>query len=793
MEKFLNLILKVTIYLLVFLFPIFVLPFSFEVPEFSKNYLLFFFVSIAFFVWIARMVLVDKAIRLRWSLPDFFVLGFLLIAGLSTLFSIDKISSIFGFYGRFWPSLLGVLNLTVFYFLITNNTSVSSAPSRGPVISKPPLTLNGLLTAFFASVFLVVLASFFTIFGIWQKLSSILSLPAFMLQKVFNPAAGSLEGMVVFLTVAASLLVGLILINREGRKISFILSGLVLAGILGLLIMVNFWVAWVGLLSALALFLALSLWKRIFLERINWLIVPILLIFLAGFFLLTGIFSFKLVDPQSYFDLPGEVILSQKESWVAGTQTAVYDIKNAVLGSGIGTYFHDFARFKSPEFNMSGYWQIRFDRPHAHFAEILATMGFLGLFFYLSLIGAFLVVFWRILKIKPSRTKQNYGAEAKPSTPRPGKEFALLTAFLALFFLQIFYYQNMVLAFAFWLILALSVVSWQRFSGKLGKMNGEKIIFFRNYPELSLLLTSLLIGLGVVILSGYYLAARFYLADAFYRNALERAETSSLKKATELNPFQPQYKMALARFYLAEALTEMQKPADSQDQLKLANNIQLALTFAKGGILDGSFIQGATELAPNNVSVWALLATIYREIAPAVGGARNWQIQTLEKAISLEPLNPVFYSELGRAYSAQGDLEKAKENFAKAAQLKPDYSPALIQQTLLKEREGDTKTALKEMEGLAQQFPRDTEVLFQLGRLYFNDQQIDSAIFYLERAVVLSPNYSNALFALGLAYEAKGRKDLAVQVFEKLVELHPDNPDIAQKLKSLKKEEKEEK
>src|SRR4030042_5835573 len=115
-----NRIISINIYVLVFLMPLFFLPFSFEAFEFNKQYLLFFLVSAGLFSWLAKMVLVDKEIKFKRSPLDLFVLAFLFIAVLSAIFSVDKSSSLSGFYGRFSDGLISLLSFGIFYFLITN-------------------------------------------------------------------------------------------------------------------------------------------------------------------------------------------------------------------------------------------------------------------------------------------------------------------------------------------------------------------------------------------------------------------------------------------------------------------------------------------------------------------------------------------------------------------------------------------------------------------------------------------------------------------------------------------------
>ncbi|MFH1761015.1 MAG: hypothetical protein ABIA63_07925, partial [bacterium] len=85
--------------------------------------------------------------------------------------------SLFGTYGRFSDGLIGVLSLGIFYFLITNNITQ---------VSK-------LIKTLLLSTFFVVLFSYFSVFGIWEKLNAVFGefLPQVMLQRFFNPASAS--------------------------------------------------------------------------------------------------------------------------------------------------------------------------------------------------------------------------------------------------------------------------------------------------------------------------------------------------------------------------------------------------------------------------------------------------------------------------------------------------------------------------------------------------------------------------------------------------------------------------
>jgi len=752
-----NKIIKWSIYLLVFLLPLFFLPFSFEAFEFNKQYLLFFLVSLAFLAWLAKMILVDKEIKFKRSPLDLFVLAFLFVAILSAIFSVDKNSSLFGFYGRFSDGLIGLLSLGAFYFLITNNVGGDKGIIKD---------VKGLLRVFLGSAFFVILFSYFSIFGVWVGIDNILgekiSLPPIMLQTFFNPTAGSMEGLAVFLAAVLVFLIGRILVSDEKeKKIDKIINYFLLMAILILLVVIDFNPGWLVILLSLALFLFFVLWKRIFKEDINKLLLPILFIFLSAAFLFVNTSDIQRVVLRYY--LPQQQVLGQGESWHVALKTATENVKSGFLGSGLGTFHYGFAKFKPADFNQNMLWQIRFDRSGSQIAEILGTMGFLGLLSYLALIGMFLLISYLFLQ------------KDKSGIP-------LLMAFLALLVGQFVFYQNTVLAFAFWLVLALSVVNWQR-------PIKEKIISFKDFPELSLVFSVLFIILVLVFLIMYFFAIKFYLADAHYRSYFETGEGQKLGKAVNLNPFQSQYKVVIARDYLNRAIAEGQKPAEQIDDVVLSNNIYLAITYAKGGVIGENVIKGAVELSPNRVVAWETLGMIYRNIHGIAVGALEWGIKSFEKAISLEPTNPVLHTELGKLYLVSNDKDRAKTEFNKAKELKSDYIDASIQLALVYERENNAGEAIKQMEGLVASYPNNIEVIFQLGRLYLNNNRTDEAISQFEKAIELFPNHSNSLYSLGLAYQIKGQKEEAIAKFEKVLELNPGNADVIAKIEELKKVE----
>jgi len=755
MGKVLEKIIKFSIYSLVFLVPLFLLPFSFEVYEFSKQYLIFFLVSIGFVAWLTKMIFIDKEIRFRKTPLNIVVFVFLLISIISAYFSVDRNSSVFGFYGRFSNGLIALICLGLFYFLIINNVGSREQEAENQeqmnVVSSSLINPNTLINLFLWSVFFVVLITYFSIFGLWQKIP--VSLPFFMTQKTFNPASGSLEGLSIFLSVITVLLTGKLLTEQKekSRKPLFAL----LIAMIVLMIIIDFNTSWLVLFISLVLFLVFALITRTFREDINRLLLPMILILISITFLFVNN-----LNQWTGISLPQEQVLNTAMNWKTAFKSITDNLRSTFFGQGIGTWHYVFSRFKPIEFNDSPLWQIRFDRAGGYIPELLATSGILGLGSYLLIIVMFFLVFWVL------REKREL--------------FPFIMAFTALVVAQFVYYQNTILAFTFWFVLGLSIVSWQQ------TIKSFKIISFKDFPELSLVFSTILVLILLGVSISYYSAIRFYLADVNYAKAqatfnLEE-KIELIEKAVSLNPKLVTYQIILARVCLASFLGSLNQPVDQQDAVKIQNFMVKAIDYGKE----------ASELSPNTVVVWESLGMIYRDIQIFVDGATDWAIASFEKAIEFEGKNPILHTELGKLYLASGDTEKAKENFTKAKELKPNYVDALIQEALLYERDRNLNTAIKQMEELAIAYPFNIDTQFHLGRLYFNNNELDKAIAQFEAIISIVPNHSNSLYSLGVAYAAKGEKEKAISTFEKVLELNPTNQDIVKKLEELKESKESE-
>src|SRR3989344_5620678 len=136
-------IIRGIIYVLTFVLPILVTPWTFEPLEFSKQIVLFVLVAAALAAWLLKL-LVLRSFRFVKTPLDIPILIFLLVYLIASTLSIDRIASFFGFYGSFSGNFFQILALVIFYYVVVNNF-------------RAPWEIKRLFFVFFVSASLAVL------------------------------------------------------------------------------------------------------------------------------------------------------------------------------------------------------------------------------------------------------------------------------------------------------------------------------------------------------------------------------------------------------------------------------------------------------------------------------------------------------------------------------------------------------------------------------------------------------------------------------------------------------------
>lgn len=753
---------------IIFLLPLFFLPWTNEYFEFNKQFLLWLFASIASLLWLGQAAVAGR-IKIKINFLNLPILIFLLLAAAAAWFSLDRFSSYFGYFGRFSDAWFGLLSLAILYFLIINTKAADSAEK-----------IFALLKLLLYASFIAAVVSFSAMLGWLGALSgdptSIFSAGS------FNPAGGSLLSLAVFLAImsliSANFLVRPAPVSEPGlsrglKKFERIFFGAGLIIFLLVLALIDFSLSWVLVLlgAGLMIFFRLPARRSLgagglasdlnFKKIINFrLLAPLAIMLLAVLVLILPNFSLaKMVLGQ---ELPKEALLGYSQSWAITQQV----LKNyPFLGSGPGTFAQDFSLYRPAEFNASVFWQIRFDKSGSHFLEILATAGLLTWLSYLLIIC--LIIYLNIVLIR----KYLKSRPAGPANDDYNLITALFTVFILIFFAQFFFLTNTVLNFIFWLISGLLIAFWQRTDNALFK---ERIINLRQtglFYRLSLLSILALAAAGFMLLA---FQVKFFAADLIAASG--QGQEAKLTAAIKLNPHRYNYRISLAKFYLNQARAEAFKPLEQKNNNRIQTNISQAVEAARQ----------ALAIAPNSVLAQETLGLIYRDIRPLTIGSEPWAVKYFSGALELEPTNPVLAAELAKAYLNNNDLIGAENYFRKALELKRDYYEAKfgLAKTYLKNRQDNQALIL--LNELAREV-QSAEVYYEQGRIYYNHGEIDQAIDRFKLTLSLAPRQANSLYSLALAYEAKGENQEALKYYRQVLELDKSNAEVRNKIEELNK------
>src|SRR4030042_4327726 len=108
-------IIEYTFYVLFFLVPLIWLPVNSELFEFNKMIVVYLAASVVLTAWLFKSV-AGKSLVFKRTPLDIPIVLFLVANVLSTIFSIDRPTSIFGYYSRFNGGLLSTISYILLYY-----------------------------------------------------------------------------------------------------------------------------------------------------------------------------------------------------------------------------------------------------------------------------------------------------------------------------------------------------------------------------------------------------------------------------------------------------------------------------------------------------------------------------------------------------------------------------------------------------------------------------------------------------------------------------------------------------
>jgi len=736
---------KIGLYVLTILMPWWFLPITQDFLDFQKQSLLILAVFFVFILWILK-TLRSREVNIKKNWIYLPVILFVLVSLISSIFSIFRYASFWGWPLNVSDSFVSISLLALLFFLAVN-------------ILEDEKNALWMIVSFMSSLSLAILYSILQSYQFF-----VVPLPFFEVS-TFN-TIGSMNSVAVVSSVFFPL--ALILAISLKGAFKWVLSLISMMFFLAVLL-VNFFYAWIILASGLLALIFFGLLNLRSKNEAKWIYWPITLLAISLVFLI-----FR-------FSVPGMPNIAKEQSPSVSTQMHIlYNVvkQNALFGTGPATFSLDYSKYHLASLNKSVFWGVTFSSGASEIIDKFITTGIFGGGLILAIFITAIVLFVRdILK---TRINNKYWFF----------KIGLLTSFAAIFLAQLFYYANLIIHFSFWLLLALVVfiISKEQKSISLSDKSKQYFVWFTAF------LILLVLGLGFIFVAG-----QKYAAEVSYFNGLkeishgnEGAGISKIILATKLNPSMDLYWRDLAQFYLSLAIkiNSDSSLSDSDKKSKSQSAISNAVSATNQSV----------KVGQTNVENWNVRGYVYRNLI-GIENAADLAIESYHKSTELQPASPFAWTELARVYllkaqylasqkidlDAQNDaLNKSLEKANKAIELDSNYAPAYYLVALVYDQQGKSEEAIQKLEESEMIAPNNVGLVFQIGMMYYQKGKVDSARIKFEKVKSLDPNYSNARYMLGLVYKKQGNIEKAIGEFEKLQELNPYDPQIQTILNNLR-------
>lgn len=356
-------IISVTFSALFFLVPLILTPWNYELFEFNKMLLVYIATVIITAAWAIRMIM-TRHWRVKRTPFDIPLLLFLTSQILSTIFSIDPHTSIFGYYSRFHGSLLSTIAYILLYYAFVSNLNFNHV-----LRAIRYLLISAALVAFYAIAQHFGIDKHLWVQDVQTRVFSTLGQPNWLAAFILT-----LLPLTIALSITSKSTIYHLLFTIYYLTLLYTKSR---SGLLG------FAVAY------------LTFWFLVFIKDSPFPKRRVLFRFFLVSCILLFITFFDGLRWLPRYELPAtSQIGTQLES--GGSESG--DIRRIVwkgalkiwrhyplFGSGVETFAYSYYNFRSPEHNLVSEWDFLYNKAHNEYLNFLATTGIVGLGAYLLL------------------------------------------------------------------------------------------------------------------------------------------------------------------------------------------------------------------------------------------------------------------------------------------------------------------------------------------------------------------------------------------------------------------------
>lgn len=710
--------------LLFFVTPLLMFHKTSELFEFNKMLFVYAIAACILAFWVGKMILAKKLLLSKTPL-DIPIFIFFLSQCISTVLSIDRHTSFFGYYSRFNGGLLSISVYIFLYYAFVSNCLYDKKEQIYDYVVR-------LLKAILASSVVVML------WGLPGKFGH--DLTCFVFTGLFNNTCWTDQfhpDERMFSTLgqpnwlASFLIVGLCvgfyflykrLMHKKGSMMLYAYLFLTFSCILFTRSRSALFATAVSLLIIGWYFIKnLSISKRsIALFIVGILVVPILLF-------KTGIAK---IDSL----LPSAQLLSSKKMLLVPTNkpdtsvvpsvnvTDSFDIRKIVwrgawelglkypfFGTGVETFAYAYNFAKPIDHNLTSEWDFIYNKAHNEYLNYLATSGFVGLASYLFLIVSVLHLCIRDLKSKDRYSVIPFFA----------------AAYISILITNFFGFSTVTINLFFYLLPGLIILLYHTPTYVPISVDTTK-------NRKAMITTVLIIMFGIIFVLRYFAAdvtyaiGDGYLKEQNYDKAIQYLSRALVLKHEHV--YQDKLSTALANkvFFDVYENTMSNNVNDKAKNEKLQEEINKLFVTA-----DQYNVASITE-SPKNTLYWKTRAKNYYILYQLTARSDDFDksILALTTAQKLAPTDPKIPYSIVLFYLSKFEDSKNKKNnqllsdgdmliktIDQAIDLKPNYRDAYFTKGLLLNRLGKTDEAHAVFEHMLSRFdPNDEEVKKELAK-----------------------------------------------------------------------------
>ena len=626
---------------LIFLVPLVLWPYTSEVFEFNKVVLLYILTTLITGIWVVRS-LIERKIIFRRTILDIPLLVFIGSQLISTIFSIDPLTSWLGYYSRFNGGLASIICYCLLYWAFVSNFWKQDAIKLIKILlsSATLVSLYGILEHFGIDKDIWVQDVQSRVFSTlgqpnWLAAWLVALMPIGWALRL-NPRHTKNW---LWITLSALFFTTLLFTKSRSGLLGFVVANFIFWG------------------------LVLLKYKKQFLREF----IIHNSLFLILFLLIGSPFRASNIQPPISPGIPSletggtESGTIRKIVWKGATQVWLH---YPVFGSGVETFAFTYYKFRPVEHNLVSEWDFIYNKAHNQFLNTAANSGTTGLLSYLFLIGASVYLFTR----KFENSEEGI------------LNLALLAGFVSLSATNFFGFAVVPTELTFFLFPAFAIA----IAGNSTEyqVRSKKLENTQKMSTLFVLCTLLYVLFSV----GKYWYADTLFAKGKAFNASKKPDQAIkyLGAATRLEPNQALYHNELGSSLTNIALTYNEQK-DTTNSKKFAD-----MAIAES--------DKAVSLSPANVNlkkarfgVFIMLSVIDQNY---LLNAQN----TLVETINQSPTDAKLYYNLGLTYARTGQSDKALDVLKKTIGLKSNYKDARLAYAILLIEKGDKTGAKAQLE-----------------------------------------------------------------------------------------------